>query len=62
MSALAHLSTPVMTEEDKIAASSARKRRAAFASTGASAGPTLAKLVAGALWGSSALLSEAPIC
>src|ERR1700677_3855032 len=58
ISALAHLSTPLMTEEDKIEASSARKRRAALASTAASAALTLAKLGAGGLSGSLALLSE----
>ncbi len=48
----------VMTEKDKIDASSARKQRAALASTVASAALTLAKLGAGALSGSLALLSE----
>src|ERR1700677_1498882 len=59
ISALAHLSMPVMTEEDEIEASSARKRRAALASTAASAALTLAKLGAGGLSGWLALLSEA---
>src|ERR1700733_13375629 len=53
-----HLSMPAMTEEDKIEAASLRKRRAALASTAASAALTLAKLGAGALSGSLALLSE----
>jgi cation diffusion facilitator family transporter len=49
---------PLMTEEGKIDASSARKRRAALASTAASLVLTLAKLAAGALSGSLALISE----
>jgi len=48
----------LMTEEGKIDASSARKRRAALASTAASVVLTLAKLAAGALSGSLALISE----
>lgn len=47
-----------MTQEDKIDASSTRKRRAALASTAASLALTLAKLGAGAFSGSLALLSE----
>ena len=49
---------PLMTEERKIDACSARKQRAALASTAASVLLTLAKLAAGALSGSLALLSE----
>jgi cation diffusion facilitator family transporter len=49
---------PVMMQDGKIEASSARKRRAALASTAASTALTLAKLGAGALSGSLALLSE----
>src|SRR5271169_6407791 len=49
---------PVMTEGGKIEASSTRKQRAALASTAASTALTLAKLGAGALSGSLALLSE----
>ena len=47
-----------MTEDGKIDAMSARKRRAALASTAASAALALAKLAAGALAGSLALISE----
>jgi cation diffusion facilitator family transporter len=47
-----------MTQEVEIEASSARKRRAAIASTAASLVLTLAKLGAGALSGSLALISE----
>jgi cation diffusion facilitator family transporter len=47
-----------MTEEGKIEASSTLKRRAALASTAASLALTLAKLGAGALSGSLALISE----
>src|ERR1700691_4379767 len=49
---------PVMMQYGKIEASSARKQRAALASTAASTALTLAKLGAGALSGSLALLSE----
>ena len=49
---------PLMTQERKIDADSARKQRAALASTAASVLLTLAKLTAGALSGSLALLSE----
>jgi cation diffusion facilitator family transporter len=47
-----------MPQEDQIDASSRRKRRAALASTAASLALTLAKLGAGAVSGSLALLSE----
>ena len=47
-----------MTEDDKLEKMSARKRRAALASTAASLGLALAKLTAGAFAGSLALLSE----
>src|SRR6202453_3109167 len=58
ISALVYFSMPAMTGEEQIEASSARKRRAALASTAASAALTLAKLGAGGLSGSLALLSE----
>ena len=48
-----------MTQAGKIEAPSARKRRAALASVAASLALTLAKLAAGAMSGSLALLSEA---
>ena len=44
-----------MTEDDKLEKTSARKRRAALASTAASLALALAKLGAGALAGSLAL-------
>ena len=47
-----------MTEDDRLEKTSARKRRAALASTAASLALALAKLAAGALAGSLALISE----
>ncbi|HYA75076.1 MAG TPA: cation diffusion facilitator family transporter [Roseiarcus sp.] len=59
MSLMTQAYTSLMTQAGKNEAPSARKRRAALASVAASLGLAFAKLAAGAMSGSLALLSEA---